>query len=64
MTGCRWRQQLTTKKKTLDNYILWCSLHRRRPQSGRFAAFIAVVGDDFFLVDVRRNRRMEMRRII
>ena len=45
-------QRLTTKKKTLDYDIPWCSLHRRRPQSGRFAAFIAVVGDDFFLVDV------------
>ena len=35
-------------------YISW-SLHRRRPQSGRFAAFIADVGDDFFLVDVSRQ---------
>ena len=34
--------------------ISW-SLHRRRPPSGRFAAFMAVVGDDFFLVDVICN---------
>ncbi len=44
--------RITTKKKTLGYSIPWCSLHRRRPQSGRFAAFVAVVGDDFFLVDV------------
>lgn len=41
----------TRQKDAPHLYISW-SLHRRRPQSGRFAAFIAGVGDDFFLVDV------------
>jgi hypothetical protein len=46
------------QKEDAPHLYISSSLHRRSPRSGRFAAFIAGVGDDFFLVDVICNWRL------
>ncbi len=57
-----WRQQITSRKKTLNYYIPWYSLHCFRSMTRRYAIFMASESNDFFLRDVRRNcplRRFE-----
>jgi hypothetical protein len=51
---------ITSKKKTLNYCMPWCSLHCFRSMARCFATSIGSESNDFFLQDVIRHRRERM----